>query len=100
MSEYLLFEPHPASTMLYTPSEVMPRKNSRPTFASDTLIVCVIGTTAKARSTVTTNIPGATTYTSRSANGGIQSSFMKSLMMSAIGCSRPNGPTRFGPSLS
>ena len=53
--------------------------------------------TANDISAVTRMIAGARTNTGLSANGGIQSSFMKILIMSATTWSRPNGPTRFGP---
>ena len=55
------------------------------------------GTTASDNSTVTMTIMGAITKTALSANGGIQSSLVKILIMSAATCSKPNGPTRFGP---
>ena len=45
-------------------------------------------------------IPGAITKLNLSANGGIQSSFVKILIMSATTCNEPNQPTRFGPNRS
>ena len=55
------------------------------------------GSTAKDSSTVTKTIAGARMKTGVSTNGGIQSSFMKILIESARTCSKPKGPTRFGP---
>jgi hypothetical protein len=40
---------------------------------------------------------GARLYTRRSAAVGTMSSFIISLSASAIGCSSPCGPTRYGP---
>jgi hypothetical protein len=60
----------------------------------------VKGSTAKEKSTVIMMIAGAMTKTGLSANGGIQSSFIRSLIVSAITWSSPNGPTLFGPYLS
>ncbi len=47
--------------------------------------------------TVLMIMAGARTKTGLSANGGTQSSLLKILITSANTCSRPNGPTRFGP---
>jgi hypothetical protein len=47
--------------------------------------------------TVTMMMAGAITKTGLSANGGIQSSFVKILIMSASTCRSPKGPTRLGP---
>ena len=51
-------------------------------------------------SVVATRIAGASTKTALSANGGIQSSFVKILIMSATTCNSPNGPARLGPNRS
>ena len=56
--------------------------------------------TAKLKSTTVIIIPGATTKLNLSANGGIQSSLVKILIMSATTCKEPNHPTRLGPNLS
>src|SRR5437667_4797900 len=60
-------------------------------------IVSPHGITAVATSAVITLSAGARTNTTLSACDGMMSSFMKSLMPSAIVCRSPNGPTRSGP---
>ena len=55
------------------------------------------GNTANDSNTVTMMMAGAMTKTGLSANGGIQSSLVKILIMSASTCRSPNGPTRLGP---
>ena len=52
---------------------------------------------AKATKAGAADSTGATTNISLSAPVGMMSSFSGSLSASAIGCSRPNGPARFGP---
>ena len=51
-----------------------------------------MGSTANDNNTVTMMMAGAITKTVLSANGGIQSSFVKILIMSATTCRSPNGP--------
>ena len=75
----------------------MAKKKSRPMFKSVTMILGAMGSTAKVISTVTTMIAGASTKTGLSAKGGIQSSLVKILIMSATTWRRPKGPTRLGP---
>src|SRR3954466_13652944 len=96
-SEYLLLDDHPARTTLYTPSEDMAKKKSKPMLRSAITKPGAKGITANERSAVATMIPGASTKTGLSAKGGIQPSFKKSFTESASGCKRPNGPTRLGP---
>ena len=57
----------------------------------------VIGIMTNDSSNEAKAITGARTNSGRSANGGIQSSLKKILIMSATSCSVPNGPTRLGP---
>ncbi len=59
--------------------------------------VPVTGTTTNASSTETMMIAGARTNSVGSAKGGVQSSLVNILTMSARGCRRPAGPTRLGP---
>src|ERR1017187_2957556 len=56
-----------------------------------------IGNTAKDMSTVTTITAGARTKTALSANGGIQSSLKKILIMSATPWRDQKGPAAVGP---
>jgi len=64
---------------------------------STTLMPGETGIMEKDSSTVVRIMPGAMTNTGLSAKGGIQSSLVKILIMSATTCNEPNGPTRFGP---
>ena len=75
----------------------MARKNSSPMFRSTTSMPGAKGMMVKDMSTTTTITAGAMMNTALSAKGGIQSSLVKILIMSASTCRRPKGPTRFGP---
>ncbi len=55
------------------------------------------GTVAKAAKAAVTLRMGASVKSHLSAPFGLSSSFIRSLMMSASGCSTPCGPTRYGP---
>ncbi len=55
------------------------------------------GITGRTRNAETTISTGAIRWTQLSAECGTMSSFVTSLIASAIGWSSPNGPTRFGP---
>ncbi len=55
------------------------------------------GSTAKAVSPVKVEITGANQKMAWSASVGMMSSLSISLSASAMGCSRPCGPTRMGP---
>ena len=55
------------------------------------------GTTAQATSAVMKPIMGAMTNSTPLALDGTIVSFSTSFRPSAIGCSRPNGPTTLGP---
>src|ERR1700674_2249011 len=57
-----------------------------------------MGSAANATIAAVTEISGAPQKISRSALSGIMSSLSSSFTASAIGCSRPCGPTRIGPS--
>src|SRR4051794_34531681 len=55
------------------------------------------GTSAKTRSDAKREVIGAARYSTGLLPTGIMLSLRRSLSRSAIGCSRPNGPTRLGP---
>ena len=55
------------------------------------------GITLKAASAVNAESTGALMYRTSTAVAGKKLSLRISLTRSAIGCSRPNGPARFGP---
>src|SRR3989337_2126644 len=104
-SEYLLFDDHPASTIPYTPSELIARMNKKPTgrsaIAEETSPHGVgmgeaHGITAKVSSAGVNDMIGASTNSTLSANGGSVSSLRKFLRPSAIGWNRPSGPTPVG----
>ena len=92
--------------MPYTPMELMARISSTATGRSASCSGVwwwkietsgPHGMTAKAMKAVAADRTGATTNTSLSTPVGMMSSLSGSLSASAIGCSRPNGPARFGP---
>jgi hypothetical protein len=56
-----------------------------------------MGITANDASAATSEMAGASGYSQRSAMAGLMSSLNSSFRASATGCSRPVGPTRFGP---
>ena len=102
----MLFDAHPPSTIPYTPIEVVARTKRSATFTSATWSAIVLpkrvtvsphGITVAATSAVTTVMAGARMNTALSAWAGTMSSFMKSLIPSAIDWRRPKGPTRSGP---
>ena len=55
------------------------------------------GTTTKTVKAASTTMKGAIQKIKLSASAGMMSSLSNSLRESAIGCSRPCGPTRIGP---
>ena len=87
----------------------MAKTNSTPTLRSaicsaigsssqpKSVVVAPNGTGAKAMKQVATEMIGASENSSLSAALGCSSSLKNSLTMSAIGCSRPFGPTSHGP---
>src|SRR5687767_2891455 len=103
---YLLFDDHPASTIPYTPSDVIARTKRNPIGRSaNTMSMrphfeahgAPNGITAHARSAGTNERMGARKKIPLFAYGGIVSSFMRFLTASAHGWARPCGPTRLGP---
>ena len=92
--------------MPYTPMELMASTSSTATGRSVSCsgvrwwkIETVVphGMMAKATKAGAADSTGAITNTSLSTPVGMMSSLSGSLSASAIGCSRPNGPARFGP---
>src|SRR6266700_912317 len=103
-SEYLLLDDHPASTIPYTPSELIARIYRKPTGRSATTIGttphgvgsgAANGITANVSSAGTNEINGASVNNALSAWAGSVSSFRKFFRPSAAGWSNPWGPTRF-----
>jgi len=92
--------------MPYTPMELMASTSSTATGRSATCsgvrwwkieTTGPTGMMEKATKAGAADSIGATTKISLSAVVGMMSSLSGSLSASAIGCSRPNGPARFGP---
>ena len=96
-SAYLLFEPQPAMNRPTISIDDTARKNSTPVLRSATPIPGANGIVAKISRHGTRKTTGARLKIGRSADAGIRSSFSSSFTPSAIGCSRPCGPTRYGP---
>ncbi len=105
-SEYLLFDDQPASTMPYTPSDEIARMKRKPIGSGASAMSIVphfesqgapYGITAQVSSAGRKAITGARTNSGRYACPGYVSSFMMFFTPSATDCSRPCGPTRFGP---
>src|ERR1035438_6992039 len=80
------------------PTADMADITSRPTFTSATYKYLLNGITANAVSPVKVDITGASQKMDLSAPLGMISSLMSSFKASAIGCKRPCGPVRMGPS--
>src|SRR5699024_6922905 len=107
-SEYVDPEDQPASTMPYTPIEVIARIYSTATGISVSCSAVWVsvngivtsgpnGITAQAMNAGIDAIIGARVYTTLSAERTRMSSLKASLMPSARLCSSPNGPHTFGP---
>ena len=88
------------------PTEPSAKISSRPieTFATSPLMYQPLtvqpgpnGMTANAASAVNALMTGAMMYGMSTALDGANASLRTSLTRSAIGCSRPKGPARFGP---
>ena len=79
------------------PTADMAEITSSPTFTSATKMFFANGRTAKAVSAVMVETHGANQKMALSASAGMMSSLSSSLKASAMGCSRPCGPTRMGP---
>jgi len=72
-------------------------RNSRPALMFDSAVSGPNGTTAQAASAGMMVMTGPRKNRFRFAAVGTMISLKTSLIASAIGCSRPSGPTRFGP---
>ena len=83
--------------MPYTPIEVIAMMYSRPALTLASTTCGLNGTTAQAAIATVRVITGASTNRILSAPVGMMISLNTSLMPSAMGCSRPSGPTRLGP---
>src|SRR5688572_4835202 len=97
-SEYLLFDDQPASTMPYTPSELMARMNRNPIGRGARIISnrphgeshgAANGMTAQVTSAGMNARAGASTNNGRFAADGYVSSFTKFFTPSAMGCISP-----------
>ena len=93
-SAYLLFDPQPAMKRPTISIDETARKNKMPMLRSATPSPGANGIVAKMSMHGTRNTTGARLNTRRSATRGTMSSFIISFRASAIGCSRPCGPTR------
>ena len=102
----MLFDAHPPSTTPYTARELKARMYRIPIGTSAMIMSttptgvgsgAAIGMTANVTSDGKSTRIGARMKKTRDAVAGSVSSLRMFLMPSAIGCSRPNGPTRFGP---
>ena len=71
---------------------------SKPALTSAKTILAWKGITAQAAKAGMITITGAMKYKTLLDRVGEIISFMSNFKASAIGCSKPNGPTRFGPS--
>src|ERR1019366_1426212 len=80
------------------PTADMAETTRRPTFTSATKIDLANGITAKALSAVMVETHGANQKMALSDSAGMMSSLSSNFTASAMGCSRPCGPTRIGPS--
>ena len=100
ISEYLLFDAQPPRMIPYTPVEVSARISSSPTFVCVTTNVGggPYGIRQKTMNAGTSGSIGPRKYAIFSALDGTMSSFSRNLIGSAMICSKPFGPTRFGPS--
>src|SRR3982074_3666995 len=97
-SAYLLLEDHPASTIPYTPRELIARMKRKPTGSGASTISispqrephgAAKGITAHVTSAGMNESAGARMNSGRFAADGYVSSFTKFFTPSAIGCSQP-----------
>src|SRR5437764_3513777 len=94
---YFEFDAQPPSAMPYTPSEASAKMNSRPTLRSVTCNQGPKGITENDNKAGINDTTGAAIYKNLFALVGTTSSLKRNFSPSAIGCSRPKGPTRVGP---
>ena len=94
---YLELDAQPATITPYTPIEVTAMMYSSEASILASTSLGMNGTTAQAASAGAIDRIGPTRNKVLFALAGSTISLSISLMPSAIGCSRPLGPTRFGP---
>src|SRR3989338_2885666 len=94
---YFELDAQPAMMMPYTPSEVIAKIYNRPALRLDSTIPSVNGTTAHAASDGASAMIGARTNRNLLEPLGTMISLKNNFTPSAIGCSSPKYPTRFGP---
>ena len=102
----MLADDHPAKTIPYTAIEAIAKMYNKPTFKSlipSRIVLPNISTSGPTGITATitsagiiVNI-GAKKNNVLSAPAGVNSSLNMSLIPSAAGCNKPQGPTRLGP---
>ena len=81
----------------YTSSDMIAMANSKPALMLANACSGPNGTTTQAASAGMMVMTGAMTNKALLALAGTMISFNSSFNASAIGCSKPAGPTRFGP---
>ena len=94
---YLLRDDQPAMKMARVFTEVMATMKTRPMLRRLIQLLLPSGMTENTIKPMAVKTMGARVKTGLSAPSGTVSSFSMSLMTSAMGCSRPNGPQRLGP---
>jgi hypothetical protein len=97
MNEYFEFEAQPAMMMPYTSIEVMASSSSRPALTFASAACGPNGITDQAARAGMMVMTGPIRNRLVVAFAGITISLSSSFRPSASGCSRPPGPTRFGP---
>jgi hypothetical protein len=97
MKEYFEFDAQPAMMMPYTSIEVIASSSSRPALTLASADSGPKGITTQAASAGMMVMIGPMMNRLGVAFAGTTISLSSSLSASAIGCSRPSGPTRFGP---
>ncbi len=95
---YFELDAQPATITPYTSIEVIAITNSRPALIFASATSGPNGITAHAASAGMMVMTGAITNNALLAWAGTMISFSSNFNASAIGCSKPAGPTRFGPS--
>jgi hypothetical protein len=94
---YLELDAQPATTTPYTPMEVMAMMYSRPASMLASTSLSVNGNTAQAARAGAMTRMGPRKNRPLLAPLGTMISLNISFTASAMGCSRPMGPTRLGP---
>ena len=95
---YLLRDAQPAASTATVFTDVTPMRNSTPMFSLPTKVFSPNGMMAMVSTVGANRMTGEIANTILSAVEGVVSSLTMSFITSANGCSKPNGPQRFGPS--